>query len=95
MKGMYKDLSDFLYKNYTKNKEEITHTRIGNESENIYGGCYKITEAEKSEFYRLYYNEIIRRNKLEYLTEKQIKDGPIAIDLDFRFDQGIDERQHT
>ena len=29
------------------------------------------------------------------MTEKQVKDGPIAIDLDFRYNSDIDERQHT
>lgn len=95
MVGMYKGLTDFLLKNRTTDKDKRTHTRIGNEGDNIYGGCYYIPDEKKCEFNELYYNHVIKNKNFEYLTEKQIKDGPIAIDLDFRYDDKVDERQHT
>ena len=95
MVGTYKNLTDFLLKNLTKDKEKRTHTRIGNEEEKIYGGCYYIPDDNKLDFYKHYYNDVIKNKKLEYLTEKQVKDGPIAIDLDFRYNSYVDERQHT
>ena len=36
------------------------------------------------------------KGELEYMTEKQlIEDGPILIDLDFRYDTSVTTRQHT
>ena len=95
MSGMYRDLSDFLLKNRTKGKDNITHTRIGCEDPKIHGGCYEIREDQKAIFNKLYYNDVLIKGKKEYLTEKQIDNGPIAIDLDFRYNQEITERQHT
>ena len=43
----------------------------------------------------LYYSSVLKKKKKEYLTEKQNPDGVLAIDLDFRFDDDIEERQHT
>ena len=95
MKSEYNNLKDFLIKHKTKDKTKITHTRIGNESANIFGGCYNITGESKKIFNKLYYNEVIKNNKLEYLTEKQKENGVIAIDFDFRYSSDVDERLHT
>ena len=35
------------------------------------------------------------KKKQAYLTEKQLEIGKILIDLDFRYDTQIDERQYT
>lgn len=91
----YNNLKDFLNKHKTKDKSKITHTRIGNEEESIYGGCYDISGDSLEIFYKLYYNDVIKNNKLEYLTEKQKDNGVIAIDLDFRYNSDVSERQHT
>ena len=48
-----------------------------------------ITFQKRSEleFFRAYYNHYVlgQRKNPEYLTEKQLDIGPIAIDLDFRY----------
>jgi P4 family phage/plasmid primase-like protien len=98
--------SDFLIKhnaNKTKNGKgeeekgikEITHTRIGSKEYNIYGGAYTIPKEELSTFYELYYQHVFVQKKSEYLTEKQVEDGPLLIDLDFRYEYDIETRQHT
>lgn len=74
---------------------ESTNTRIG-DGGNIYGGNYHIPENEYSDFLRLYYGEMVAKNKPEYLTETQLRtNGPILIDLDLRFEYGCVERQYT
>ena len=95
MSQNYNDLTDFLLKHRATDKSNITHTRIGSKNENIYGGSYEIKEDEKGIFLELYYSSVLKKKKKEYLTEKQNPDGVLAIDLDFRFDEDIEERQHT
>lgn len=70
-----------------------THTRIGDKDLNIYGGNYCI--EDKEEFLKLYYKEIVENDCDEYLTEKQDKNGVIAIDLDFRYSNDVSIRQHN
>jgi P4 family phage/plasmid primase-like protien len=102
--SQYNDLSDFLTKhNYNskfpnKNSEipSPTHTRIANSDLNIYGGCYYIEKDELPLFRKLYYENVFVKKRKEYLTEKQLNEsGPILIDMDFRYDFSITERQHT
>ena len=88
-------LSSFLSNHICKNKDDITHTRIGNKDYNVAGGCYNIPDDELLEFYEIYYNNVFNLEKEEYLTEKQYNIGPICIDLDFRYSPDIDERQHN
>jgi len=84
----------------------VTHTRIASPALNIYGGAYSILPEKKDEFYSNYYKLAYLNDKTEYLTEKQIADnttslsgkiinGPILVDLDFRYDTEIKGRQHT
>jgi len=91
----YKDLNEFLGKHYTKKDATFTHTRIGDAQRNIYGGAYVIPQEEKSTFYNLYYEHVFVQKKMEYLTEKQIENGPILIDIDLRYDNIVETRQHT
>ena len=97
----FNDLSDFLTK-HTANKNPqngnniITHTRIGNQELNVYGGSFNIPPAELSTFYQLYHEHVFVKNRKEFLTEKQLPDtGPIVVDLDFRYSYDVDVRMHT
>lgn len=93
-------LKDFLihYK-YTKRADGPgpTHTRIGDEKSKIYGGSYHIPPEQRSVFWKLYHKEIVAKNKVEYLTEKQNIDGtsPIAVDLDLHFALDLPERVYS
>ena len=89
-------LNSFLSQYKTKKGKggEITHTRIGDESLNVYPGAYNIPENELELFYKLYSSHIFENGNQEYLTEKQLADGPICIDIDFRYHSSVDKRQH-
>jgi P4 family phage/plasmid primase-like protien len=101
--SQYTDLSDFLSKHSVNNKtassvnqKNITHTRIANPELNIYGGCYSIEKEELPIFRRLYYEHVFVKGRREYLTERQlVNNGPILVDLDFRYDYEVTKRQHT
>ena len=95
----YKGVEDFLNKHrYDKSKNHpvITNTRIPDQENGIMGGCFYINEQEYPEFLKIYYQDIIKRKKREYLTEKQLEKGaPILVDLDLRFDTSVKTRQYT
>ena len=97
-----KTLTSFLKKNLSKEVDgtkQFTHTRIGNNkngSNKISGGAYYIEQESEEEFYKLYYNEVFEKRKMEYITEKQLRDnGPILIDIDLRYATDVMERQHN
>lgn len=90
------NLNSFLFNSkYDKESEQsITHTRIGDKAE-IYGGSYTILPENVPTLHRLIVDDVIRKRKHEYLTEVQLEEGPIAIDLDFRYAPEVTTRQHT
>lgn len=92
----YRDLNDFLRKHITKDKEQCTHTRIGN-GKDILPGKYYIPDEELNDFYKIYYQDVFIKGNQEYLTERQLKNGKgqILIDLDFRYNKQITQRQHN
>ena len=92
-----KHYETFLKNHSVKDKGNIHNfTRIGDTSLNIYGGKYYIPDEDLSEFYKLYKNYVFTNKKNEYLTEVQLEDGngPILIDLDFRYERNVNTRQH-
>jgi P4 family phage/plasmid primase-like protien len=98
----YRDVFDFLSKHVhqkdlpTTNPKPITNTRIPDAKLNIHGGSYHIPDVDYPTFLDLYAKEVITGKKKEYLTETQRdKDGPILVDIDFRYDYDIDEKQHS
>lgn len=77
--------------------DAITHTRIGatgTTGECPMGGKYFISDTDKPEFYRHYYNAVFKNKQKEYLTEVQLKHfqdeeapcSPLLVDMDFRYD---------
>ena len=86
---------NILLKKYRVEKgSEHTNTRIGDKSLSIYGGIYNINYND--EFWSEYYKEVIVNNENEYLTEKQlIENGPLLIDVDFRYNKDVVTRMHT
>jgi P4 family phage/plasmid primase-like protien len=98
----YRDVFEFLSKHVhqkdlpTTNPKPVTNTRIGDSKMNIHGGSYHIPDVDYPTFLDLYAKEVIYGKKKEYLTEMQRdKDGPILVDIDFRYDYEVDEKQHT
>tara|TARA_B100001173_G_C16024507_1_gene563436 strand:- start:86 stop:2908 length:2823 start_codon:yes stop_codon:yes gene_type:complete len=83
---------DFLKTHKTeKGGKEITNTSI----KGYYGGNFHIPSDEYHDFLKIYYKDVISKNGDEYLTEKQMETGPIAVDLDFRYDISVCEKQHN
>jgi hypothetical protein len=76
-----------------------TNTRIGDKEKRdptIFAGNFHIPDEEYPQFLQLYHDEILAKNKPEYLTEAQLKtDGPLLVDLDFRFPISVTTRQYT
>lgn len=81
---------------WSKGENKLTHTKIGSKELGIFGGSYSIPEEKLEEFYKLYHETVFVNNNFEYLTERQDtkNGGPIYVDLDFRYELGITERQH-
>ena len=91
-----KSLDTFLKNHIPDNGQLCTHTRIGNAALNLYGGKYHIPVEDLPEFYKLYHKKVILNKKDEYLVEKPNPAAfPILVDLDFRYSEDCDERQHT
>jgi len=89
-------LDKFLKNHIPDAIQSCTHTRIGNASLHVYGGKYHIPPEDFSEFYKLYHKKVFIDHMDEHLVEKPLsKKFPILIDLDFRYSENIDERQHT
>lgn len=87
-------LQGFLRRYASKDDNNITHTRIGNPKLNVFGGKYTISEDKKDEFWKIYNKHVFTNKQLEFLTEKQQELGPILIDLDFRHNKEVEERQY-
>ena len=93
MPGVSNELQQFLKLHKAKSGENITHTRIGDKKK-IYGGSYNIQNEDLQKFLNIYQRFVFEKNEMEYLTEKQIENGPILVDFDFRYDLSITKRQH-
>ena len=93
----FKTLRDFLIKHSAKESPGVplTHTRIGDKELSVFGGSYVIPQEELPLFHSLYYDHVIVKKNMEYLTEKQLEQGAIAVDFDFRYNYALDARQHT
>ena len=98
----YQDLNEFLAKHNANarkddpntSNQKNTHTRIP--GKNAFAGSFIIPKEEEALFYRLYYEHVFVKKKLEHLTEKQlVNDGPIIVDFDFRYSHDVEKRQHT
>ena len=87
-------LDEFLKRHSIEKGEEYSHTRIGDKTNKIAGGCYSIKNLD--DFLVRYYEHVFVQGKSEYLTEKQlVEDAPLVVDVDMRYDINIEERQHT
>ena len=86
-------LNDSYYKKDTN--AVITHTRIKNAKHQVSGGSYLITDTKWDTFMKTYFNEIIKRDKKEHITEKQNEArGVLCLDFDFKYSCEVTKRQH-
>jgi len=97
MSNQVLSLRQFLEEHKCKGNINLssTHTRIPDRELNIYAGAYIINDEDKEDFKTVYCDKVFVNEQQEFLTEAQLPiAGPILIDLDFRYDVEIDERQH-
>ena len=96
MMGTSSNLDTFLNSHYRGKDSEksITHTRIKSAELKITGGTYHIPAEDLAEFYEIYKAHVFQKGKRAYLTEVQIKNGPILVDFDFRYAMDVTTRQH-
>ena len=73
----------------------FTHTRIGYKDLGVFGGLYNIPDERLDEFYEQYVENIIKNGGQEYLTEKQVENGPLLVDVDLRYDTSVTKRLHN
>jgi len=87
----YNNYQDFIGAHSMSNDDirEVTNTRIN-------GGKFHIPDNEYEDFLKMYYNDIVKSGYNEHLTEKQRDTGgPIVVDLDFRYDYSVKNKQHN
>ena len=73
-----------------------THTAIPNPEKGTHGGNYYIDSDDLDQFYKTYMDDVFKKNNIGHLTERQLEEnGPIAIDLDFRYGTDVKKRLHT
>ena len=95
MSNKSNSLYEFLEEHKCNGNAVSTHTRIPNKDLGIYAGSYSICESDIPLFKNLYCEKVFQNKQQEYLTEAQLSiGGPILVDLDFRYDVEIIERQH-
>lgn len=90
------NLNEFLNKHYINRDDGLpmTNTKIGSKTNS--GGSYHIPDEEYDQFLDLYYKDVIKKGADSFLTEKQRDiDGPIAIDIDLRYNYDVDSKQYT
>ena len=83
-------LDNFLRENPSEKGTPFTHTRMGDHSNKIFPGSYRISDEKSDLFIRNYYDKVFLKKQSEYLTEKHlIDDGPVLIDIDLRYKNTI------
>jgi len=73
----------------------FTHTRIGDKSLGVFGGLYNIPDNKLDEFYDKYVDHVFKNGNQEYLTEKQLEEGPLLVDVDLRYSTSVTKRMHN
>ena len=94
---------EFMYINRFRktnddSKESVTNYRIPNKDPNnkIDGGVYCVPELDYTGLLKRYSREVLETGCNAYLTEAQLyNNGPILVDLDFRFPYEVTNRQYT
>ena len=88
-------LDQYLKSFITKDKSAANYIKIGDPSLDIFGNKYHISKESIKAFYENYKQHVFENKKEAYLVERQLDNGKIAIDLDFRYNPEITEKQHS
>ena len=88
-------LDQYLKKFITKDKNAANYIKIGDPELNVFGNKYLVTKDNIQEFQEQYKKHVFENKKEAYLVERQLDNGKIAIDLDFRYSSSVTEKKHT
>lgn len=88
-------LDQYLKRFITKDKSGSNYIKIGDAELNVFGNKYYVPNENINEFQENYKKHVFEHKKEAYLVERQLENGKIAIDLDFRYNSSITEKQHT
>ncbi len=88
-------LSNYLKQFSVGKGAPFTHTRIGDKELGVFGGLYNVPDDRLDEFYEKYVECVIKNGAQEYLTEKQLENGPLLVDVDLRYDNSVTKRLHN
>lgn len=88
-------LDQYLKKFITKEKTSANYIKIGDAELNVFGNKYNIAPNNLLDFQEKYKKHVFENNKEAYIVERQLEIGKIAIDLDFRYNSDITEKQHN
>jgi hypothetical protein len=80
---------NFIRSHYIEKETDlqITNTRIKGEHNGIQlgGGSFHISQEEYPTFLKLYAEKILANDEVENLTEKQLEEGKILMDIDLKY----------
>ena len=88
-------LDQYLKKFITKDKSAANYIKIGDAELNVFGNKYHVTKDNLKEFCEQYKKHVFENKKEAYIVERQLENGKMAIDLDFRYDSSVTEKQHS
>lgn len=88
-------LDSFLKKHITKEKNLANYIKIGDSELGVFGNKYFITPSIQKEFETVYKKYVFSDRKETYLVERQLDIGKFVIDLDFRYNVDIIQKQHN
>ena len=94
-KTPYSAVDKLLFNYQSKDGDVVTNTRIPSKELGLPGGRFSILEKDYPKFLKAYNNVVFVKNKKQFLTEMQLEVGPIVVDLDFRYNPEIEEKQHS
>jgi P4 family phage/plasmid primase-like protien len=91
--------ADFINSHYIdkENPSLTTNRRIKGEHGEIKmgGGNFHISDEEYPAFLKLYAEKIVAMNGLENMTENQLENGPILMDIDLKYKTDVKKRLHN
>ena len=88
-------LKKFLINRKVDKGLSYTHTSLYDKKKGGWAGSFNINENDIELFNKLYHEAVFINNETWHLTEKHKDLGPILLDIDFKYNDGIVERQYN
>ena len=75
--------------------DPVTHTLIPSGPKARDGGSFHVPIAKEHDLINKHFARVTRGSRAAHLTEAQLTDGPILVDVDLHYAAGTTERQHN